>query len=77
MTEYDSARMKHLGHKANPRPKWRKGDDAEKIHSDMVAAQVQHAAFCCMPECAMLVLHEGVGGSWLHKTKPNMFCLTH
>ena len=41
MSEYDAARLKHLGHKSNPKPsKWRKGEDADKIHSDMVAAQV-------------------------------------
>lgn len=41
VTEYDAARLKHLGHKANPRPsKWRKADDSEKIHHDMVHAQV-------------------------------------
>ena len=39
--EYDQARLKHLGHKANAKPsKWRKGEDADKIHSDMLAAQV-------------------------------------
>lgn len=41
VAEYDAARLKHLGHKANPRPsKWRKGEDSEKIQSDMVQAQV-------------------------------------
>ena len=43
MTEYDAARSKHLNLKSNPKvSKWRKGDDAEKIHSDMIAAQVIH-----------------------------------
>lgn len=41
VADYDAARLKHLGHKANPRPsKWRKGEDSEKIHTDMVHAQV-------------------------------------
>ena len=41
MSDYDAARLKHLGHKSNPKPsKWRKGEDADKIHNDMVAAQV-------------------------------------
>lgn len=43
-SEYDAARLKHLGHKSHAKPsKWRKGEDAEKIHSDMVAAQVSHS----------------------------------
>ena len=43
MTEYDAARSKHLNLKSNPKvSKWRKGDDAEKIHNDMIAAQVTH-----------------------------------
>ena len=41
VAEYDAARLKHLRHKANTRPsKWRKGDDSEKIHNDMIHAQV-------------------------------------
>lgn len=52
MTDYDAARLKHLGHKSNPKPsKWRKGEDAEKVHNDMVAAQVhtmcQSMQHCC------------------------------
>jgi len=44
-SEYDATRSKHLNHKSNPKvSKWRKGDDAEKIHSDMISAQVRPAA---------------------------------
>ena len=44
-SEYDAARSKHLNHKYNPKvSKWRKGDDADKIHSDMISAQVRPAA---------------------------------
>ena len=41
MADYTAASAKHL----HPRPtsKWRRGEDAEKIHSDMVAAQVCRA----------------------------------
>lgn len=54
MAEYDTARLKHLGHKANPRPsKWRKGDDSEKIHNDMVHAQVTD---CCGAEVPHILL---------------------
>ncbi len=43
-SEYDAARTKHLNHKYNPKiNKWRKGDDADKIHSDMISAQVRPA----------------------------------
>lgn len=50
IVEYDQARLKHLGHKANSRPsKWRKGEDAEKIHNDMLGAQTaaEEARFDC------------------------------
>ena len=42
MADYTAASAKHL----NPRPTrtWRRGEDAEKIHSDMIAAQVCRAA---------------------------------
>lgn len=44
-SEYDAARSKHLNHKYNPKvSKWRKGDDADKLHSDMISAQVRSAA---------------------------------
>ncbi len=44
-SEYDAARTKHLNHKYNPKiNKWRKADDADKIHSDMISAQVRPAA---------------------------------
>jgi len=47
-SEYDAARTKHLNHKYNPKvSKWRKGDDADKIHSDMISAQVRPAALVC------------------------------
>ncbi|DBB01590.1 TPA: hypothetical protein ACH3X1_000238 [Trebouxia sp. C0004] len=49
-SEYDAARSKHLNHKSNPKvSKWRKGDDADKIHSDMISAQTgaEEARFEC------------------------------
>lgn len=49
-SEYDAARSKHLNHKYNPKvSKWRKGDDADKIHSDMISAQTgaEDARFEC------------------------------
>ncbi|KAA6429276.1 MAG: hypothetical protein FRX49_00672 [Trebouxia sp. A1-2] len=49
-SEYDAARSKHLNHKYNPKvSKWRKGDDADKLHSDMISAQAgaEDARFEC------------------------------
>ena len=42
MADYTAASTKHL----HPRPTrtWRRGEDAEKIHSDMIAAQVCRVA---------------------------------
>ena len=42
MADYNAASAKHC----NPRPTrtWRRGEDTEKIHSDMLAAQVCRAA---------------------------------
>lgn len=38
MSEYDAASKKHLN---PPKPsKWRKGEDADRLHSEMIAAQV-------------------------------------
>ena len=38
MAEYDAASKKHLN---PPKPsKWRKGEDVDRLHSEMIAAQV-------------------------------------